>query len=137
LGVDFDSCTSSNPGLQQPPKQIKNKILGEPVSPGYYTGRVRIIKQIDSNMKLEPNDIIVTPSIDPGQTHVFLLAGALILEVGGLLSHGAILAREFGLPTVAQVRGATQRLKDAQVVTVNGNTGEIFINDSTNENVVQ
>jgi len=56
-----------------------------------------------------------------------MMAGALVLEVGGMLSHGAILAREMGIPTVAQVRNATGRFKDGQRVIVNGSKGTVVV----------
>ncbi len=126
LGVDFDSISCHKPGFHDRYTNNRRKILGEPVSPGCFHGRVRIIEDVDDKTEIEPNDIVVTRCIDPGQTHVFLLAGALVIEVGGMLSHGAILAREFELPTVAQVKNATRILKNNQLITVNGTKGEII-----------
>ena len=76
---------------------------------------------------MEKGDVLVTRCLDPGQTHFLMMAGALILEVGGMLSHGAILARELGVPTVAQVRTATARLRDGQKVLVNGSRGTVVV----------
>jgi pyruvate,water dikinase len=76
---------------------------------------------------ISPGSVLVTKSIDPGQTQVFTQAGGLILEVGGILFHGAILAREFGIPTVAQVKRATKIFHDGQDVVVDGTKGEVVI----------
>ncbi|UCH89162.1 MAG: hypothetical protein JSV49_00495 [Thermoplasmata archaeon] len=125
-GIDFDSV--SQPKQHElrsaAPKKV---IMGEPVSPGFFSGPVRIIENIDSSTELEKNDIVVTRCIDPGQTHVFMLAGALVFESGGILSHGAILAREFNLPTVAGIKNATDIFKNNQRIAVNGSTGEICV----------
>jgi pyruvate,water dikinase len=104
-----------------------NVIKGEPVSTGTFKGKVKVIENIDSTSIILPGDILVTKSIDPGQTQVFTSAGGLILEVGGVLSHGAILAREFGIPTVAQVNRATRILFDGQEIVVDGTKGEIVL----------
>ncbi|UCF07360.1 MAG: hypothetical protein JSW28_06820, partial [Thermoplasmata archaeon] len=100
-----------------------NVVKGEAVSAGTYKGRVTVIECIDSTSSILPGNILVTKSIDPGQTQVFTSAGGLILEVGGVLSHGAILAREFGIPTVAQVDRATKIFSDGQEVMVDGSKG--------------
>jgi pyruvate,water dikinase len=102
-------------------------IKGESVSAGSYKGRVKVIECIDSTCVISPGTVLVTKSVDPGQTQVFTQAGGLILEVGGVLSHGAILAREFGIPTVAQVNGATKIFYDGQEVLVDGTKGEVVI----------
>ena len=104
-----------------------NVIKGEPVSTGIYKGKVQVIENIDSSSMLLPGHILVTKSIDPGQTQVFTSAGGLILEVGGVLSHGAILAREFGIPTVAQVNRAARIFFDGQEVVVDGTKGIIIL----------
>jgi pyruvate,water dikinase len=125
-GVDFDSI---EPVTKEEVELSCNVITGQAISRGVFSGKVRVIPEIDSNISVERNDIIVTRSIDPGQTHVFLLAGALVLEVGGLLSHGAILAREFNLPTVAAIKNATGLFQDGQRVIVDGTKGEIVVED--------
>jgi pyruvate,water dikinase len=123
-GVDFDSITGEKKEVRRSTGKV---ITGEAVSPGFFSGKVRIIDSIDKDVVIEPNDIVVTKCIDPGQTHVFLLAGALIFESGGILSHGAILAREFNLPTVAQIKNATRIFKDRQWISVNGTSGEVVV----------
>jgi pyruvate,water dikinase len=121
-GVDFDVISSSDV------KYSNGKVIkGQPVSSGTYKGKVKVIEKIDSSCSILPGIVLVTKSIDPGQTQVFTSAGGLILEVGGVLSHGAILAREFGIPTVAQVNKATNLFYDGQEVVVNGTKGEVVL----------
>jgi pyruvate,water dikinase len=126
-GIDFDSIrpTMETEGLKN--KQGTNTLHGQPVSPGSFKGRVRVINFLNENTKLSKNEILVTRSIDPGQTHTFLLAGAVILEVGGILSHGAILSREFNIPAVANLKNATKLFKNGQEIIVDGSRGKIYI----------
>ena len=123
--VDFNSAGS----LKGERILFHNKkvILGQAVSPGFFSGKVRVVPDIDKHIELDRNDIVVTKCIDPGQTHVFLMAGALIFETGGMLSHGAILAREFNLPTVANIKNATSIFKNNQRIAVNGTKGEVIL----------
>jgi pyruvate,water dikinase len=74
-------------------------------------------------------DIIVAPVIDPGMAPLFGIAGGLIVEMGGMLSHGAIIAREYGLPTVANVVGAMTRLHEGQRVKVDAGSGTIRLEE--------
>jgi pyruvate,water dikinase len=137
-GVDFDlisimSKKNKRNNLFNSQKATHRVIKGQPLSPGYFSGKVKILEQMNNNIELEQNDIVVTRCIDPGQTHLFLLAGALVFEIGGILSHGAILAREFNLPTVAQVKNATKIFKDGQIISVNGTKGEIILESSSGD----
>jgi pyruvate,water dikinase len=74
---------------------------------------------------LEPGEILVAPSTDPGWTPLFMTAGALVMEMGGVISHGAVVAREYGIPAVVGVADATVRLRDGQTVTVDGAAGTV------------
>jgi rifampicin phosphotransferase len=121
-GVDFDAVEKRiEAGISS------GAISGQPISAGSYCGKVRVIEDLDRDIVLEKGDILVTRCLDPGQTHFLMRAGALILEVGGMLSHGAILARELGIPTVAQVRNATGRFQDGQRVIVDGSRGTVTL----------
>jgi pyruvate,water dikinase len=123
-GVDFNEISTRES------ESIQGNVLkGESVSVGSYKGKVKVIDCIDSTCIISPGTVLVTKSIDPGQTQVFTQAGGLILEVGGVLSHGAILAREFGIPTVAQVNRATKLFHDGQEVLVDGTKGEVVISE--------
>jgi phosphohistidine swiveling domain-containing protein len=73
--------------------------------------------------RLEPGEILVAPSTDPGWTPLFLTAGGLVMEMGGPNSHGAVVAREYGIPAVVGVADATSRLRTGELVTVDGAAG--------------
>jgi len=96
-------------------------------SPGEVTGRVRVIRDIFDADRLRQGDILVTAFTDPGWTPKFGLIAGVATETGGLLSHAAVISREYGIPAVLAVPGLTARLKDGQVVTLNGTEGEIIV----------
>src|SRR5207302_3971206 len=75
----------------------------------------------------EPGEILVAPSTDPGWTPLFLTAGALVMEMGGMMSHGAVVAREYGIPAVVGVAGATDQITTGQRVTVDGSAGTVVL----------
>ena len=99
-------------------------LTGTPASAGTATGQVRVIMD-PVGAHLEPGEILVAPSTDPGWTPLFLTAGALVMEMGGVISHGAVVAREYGIPAVVGVPDATTRLRTGQTVTVDGAAGTI------------
>lgn len=99
-------------------------LAGTPASAGTATGRVRVILD-PVGAHLEPGEILVAPSTDPGWTPLFMTAGALVMEMGGVISHGAVVAREFGIPAVVGVPDATTRLRTGQLITVDGSAGTI------------
>jgi pyruvate,water dikinase len=101
-----------------------NELSGQGVSPGVYQGRVRIVRD-PHGARLEPGEILVAPSTDPAWTPLFLTAGGLIMEAGGMLSHGSVVAREYGLPAIVGVEGATTRLTSGALVTIDGTLGTI------------
>ena len=101
-------------------------LRGTPASAGTATGRVRVILD-PVGAHLEPGEILVAPSTDPGWTPLFLTAGALVMEMGGVISHGAVVAREYGIPAVVGVPDATTRLNTGQTVTVDGAAGTVDV----------
>jgi pyruvate,water dikinase len=108
------------------------ELVGSPVSPGVVEGVVRVLLD-PRGARLAPGEILVCPATDPGWTPLFLAAGGLIMEVGGLMTHGAVVAREYGIPAVVGVDGATQRLESGQRVRVDGSSGRIDILQSEPE----
>lgn len=102
---------------------------GWAASPGRFMGPVRIITSLADGTRLQPGEVLVAHSTDPSWTPLFLVAGAVVLEVGGPLSHAAIVAREFGLPAVLNVRGSTRALAEGETVTVDGNQGRVERHD--------
>jgi pyruvate,water dikinase len=102
-------------------------LVGRPVSPGLKRGPVKVVSTPRQFSKIQLGDIMVTRSTDPGWTPIFGLLGGLIMESGGQLSHGAVVAREYGLPAVAGIAGATRLLHDGQVVLVDGLSGTVTV----------
>ncbi len=100
---------------------------GIPISGGHVMGPVRFVRSMEDWSKVCRGDILVVPVIDPGMAPLFGLASGLIAEMGGTLSHGAIIAREYGLPAVANVPGITGRLKEGDQVILDGERGEIIV----------
>ena len=112
-------------------KSEGNGILsGTPISVGTVAGPVRVVRSAADWSKVMPGEILVVSVIDPGLAPLFGLAGGLIAEMGGTLSHGAIIAREYGLPTIANVERALARLADGQRITVDAGSGTIRIGSS-------
>jgi rifampicin phosphotransferase len=97
-------------------------LFGTPASAGTATAPARIILD-PVGAHLEPGEILVAPSTDPGWTPLFLTAGGLVMEMGGPNSHGAVVAREYGIPAVVGVADATSRLRTGELVTVDGAAG--------------
>ena len=101
-------------------------IAGLAVSSGVIEGRARVILNME-DADLEEGDILVTAFTDPGWTPLFISIKGLVTEVGGLMTHGAVIAREYGLPAVVGVENATTLIKDGQRIRVNGTDGYIEI----------
>ncbi|CAM4233556.1 phosphoenolpyruvate synthase [Bacillus wiedmannii] len=101
-------------------------IVGLPVSSGVIEGRARVILNME-DANLEEGDILVTAFTDPGWTPLFVSIKGLVTEVGGLMTHGAVIAREYGLPAVVGVENATKRIKDGQRIRVHGTEGYIEV----------
>ncbi|MEF7654574.1 phosphoenolpyruvate synthase [Bacillus thuringiensis] len=101
-------------------------IVGLPVSSGVIEGRARIILNMEE-ANLEEGDILVTAFTDPGWTPLFVSIKGLVTEVGGLMTHGAVIAREYGLPAVVGVENATKLIKDGQRIRVHGTEGYIEV----------
>ncbi|GEP98484.1 phosphoenolpyruvate synthase [Chitinophaga cymbidii] len=103
-----------------------NAIIGLPVSSGVIEGRARVILDME-DADLEEGDILVTTFTDPSWTPLFVSVKGLITEVGGLMTHGAVIAREYGLPAVVGVENATTLIKDGQRIRVHGTEGYVEI----------
>ncbi|MBM7609193.1 pyruvate,water dikinase [Lysinibacillus composti] len=101
-------------------------IVGLPVSSGVIEGRARVISKLEE-ANLEDGDILVTAFTDPSWTPLFVSIKGLVTEVGGLMTHGAVIAREYGLPAVVGVENATNLIKDGQRIRVHGTEGYIEI----------
>ncbi|MEZ0368350.1 MAG: PEP/pyruvate-binding domain-containing protein, partial [Candidatus Sericytochromatia bacterium] len=101
-----------------------NEVAGQAISPGTVTGQIKVLHRPDEKPLL-PGEILVARATDPGWTPLFVNAAAIVLEVGGPLQHGALVAREYGKPCVAGVDQATERFTDGEWVEVDGSAGII------------
>jgi phosphohistidine swiveling domain-containing protein len=103
---------------------VDGALVGSPASAGVVTSRARVVLD-PVGAYLEPGEILVAPSTDPGWTPLFLTAGGLVMEMGGSNSHGAVVAREYGIPAVVGVPDATTRITSGHLITVDGAAGSI------------
>ncbi len=101
-------------------------LKGTPASAGMVTATARVILD-PVGARLEPGEILVAPSTDPGWTPLFLTASGLVMEMGGPMSHGAVVAREYGIPAVVGVPGAVNRIATGQQITIDGSQGTITL----------
>jgi phosphoenolpyruvate synthase/pyruvate phosphate dikinase len=101
-------------------------LVGLPVSAGTIEGRARVILDI-AEADLEPGDILVTAYTDPSWSPLFVAVTGLVTEVGGLMTHGAVIAREYGLPAVVGVEQATRLIRNGQRIRVHGTDGYVEI----------
>jgi pyruvate,water dikinase len=111
--------------LRPPQKEAgEGELVGEPISPGLVRGKIKVLHEPDEKPVL-PGEILVARTTDPGWTPLFLNAAGIVLEVGGMLQHGALVAREYGKPCVAGIESATLILNDGQMVEMDGANGII------------
>ncbi|GAA4287427.1 PEP/pyruvate-binding domain-containing protein [Georgenia daeguensis] len=124
-GTDVEAAlaaeAAASPGAAQLPP---GTLAGAPASAGSVTARARVVLD-PATARLEPGEILVAPSTDPGWTPLFLTAGGLVMEMGGAMSHGAVVAREYGLPAVVGVPDATTLIRTGQTITVDGAAGTV------------
>lgn len=114
-----------------------SQLTGTPVSPGLVTARARVILDPRTDAPIEPGEILVAPVTDAGWTPLFALASGLVVDMGSALSHGSTVAREYGLPAVVNVRGATRIIRTGDLLTVDGAKGTVTVvpADETGEQV--
>jgi len=117
--VEFDDTVVRGPDTV--------RVTGVSASPGVVTGRIRVVETIESLPSVREGEIMVTSNTDPGWTAVFSKLGGLVTETGGILSHGAVVSREYGIPSVTAVKDATSFFRTGQRVTLDGNDGTIYI----------
>jgi len=106
-------------------------LVGNAVSPGVIEGIARVIRDPHTET-LDPGDILIAPFTDPGWTPLFINAGGLIMEVGGVMTHGSVVAREYGIPAIVGVPKATTELQSGQRLRIDGNRGVIEILEAKN-----
>lgn len=116
-GIEFDdTITDYN----------QNAVYGAAASPGTFIGVARVVESIEELSQLEENEILVTSNTDPAWTAVFSKVGGLVTETGGILSHGAVISREYRIPAVTAVKGATKIFKTGEKLIVDGNDGVVY-----------
>jgi len=107
------------------------ELKGIAVSPGVASGKARVILRTDEHQHVEAGEILVAPFTDPAWTPYFLPAAGVVMDQGGILSHGAIIAREYGIPAVVNVGPATKIIKTGQRIQVDGDRGMVTLLDET------
>ncbi|CAM5391944.1 PEP/pyruvate-binding domain-containing protein [Streptomyces griseomycini] len=113
-----------------PPRAAGDRTLtGMGAAPGKVTGRARVVRD-PVHAALEPGEVLVVPTTDPGWTPLFLTAGGLVTETGAVMAHGPTVAREYGIPAVICVPGATERVRTGQVITVDGAAGTVTVEEA-------
>jgi pyruvate,water dikinase len=106
---------------------FEGDLLGIPCSPGVVEGTACVLHDLSELERFRPGSILVAPHTDPGWTPLFLSCTGLVTEIGGILSHGATVAREYGIPAVVNVRDATQIIQDGDRIRLDGDRGQIAI----------
>ncbi|MEM2945454.1 MAG: PEP/pyruvate-binding domain-containing protein [Thermoproteota archaeon] len=113
--------------FNDPPPEPGLVFKGIPASRGVLTAPVRVLKNVEDIWQVRAGEILVVPRTDPGWTPVFSRIGGLITETGGMLSHGAVVSREYGIPAVTNIQNACRVFKTGQTVTIDGNSGMVRI----------
>ncbi len=118
--------------IDQPELSGDGVLRGKTTSLGKITGTARVVLELSQIGRVKQGEILIVHATDPGWTPVFMLIKGIVLETGGLISHGALLAREFGLPGV-QIEGALRLIPDGATITLDGDAGVVIIHDSDDE----
>ena len=109
------------------PAAQSRTLKGITVSAGVVRGRARVFLTVDTDEPVLPGEILVAPFTDPGWTPYFVPAAGIVMDMGGLLSHGSIIAREYGIPAVVNVGPATRLIHTGDLIEVDGDLGEVRI----------
>ena len=108
-------------------EEAEDVLRGSPVSPGRVSGEACVIRSIDDLAGLRPGTILVCPTTTPAWTPIFPQVIGLVTDIGGILAHGSIVAREFGIPAVLGLVDATEKIQDGQMITIDGDVGTVEI----------
>jgi len=123
--------TSRNKGFSLKSRQI----VGQPAGPGVAVGKARVILDPSDLYNFQKGEILVCDAVDPGMTFIVPLAAGVVERRGGMLIHGAIIAREYGLPCVTGVPDAVERIKNGDFITVDGHLGIVTVGEATLKNL--
>jgi pyruvate,water dikinase len=116
-----------DPSSAAPEPQPTETLHGLAVSAGVATGPARVIRDAGAGERVLPGEILVAPFTDPGWTPYFLTAAGIVVDLGGMLSHGAIVAREYGIPAVVNVGAASKTIRTGQTVRADGDRGVVTV----------
>lgn len=105
-------------------------LTGTARSGGIFTGTARVLDDPDAFGTFEPGDILVAPITTPAFTPLFALASGVVTDIGGILSHSSIVAREYGIPAVLGTGTATRRIRSGDTITVDGDHGRVLLTDA-------
>jgi phosphohistidine swiveling domain-containing protein len=108
-------------------KAVAGCLTGLGCSPGSVTGRARVIASLDEISQIRPGDVLVTRFTDPGWTPVLGMVKGVVTEVGGMLSHAAVIGREYGIPAVLNVKDATRLIRSGDLIEVDGSLGSVRV----------
>ena len=125
LGLRPEAMTS--PDEIPAESSARHSVKGIAASPGVYRGRARVVLSLDEASALENGDILVARALTPPWTPFFGIVGAIVTNSGGAISHGAVVAREFGIPAVVGTGNGTSFIPDGSIVTVDGTAGEVTV----------
>jgi pyruvate,water dikinase len=114
-------------GLGVVPSTKANVVKGNPANKGVVRGRARVIRELSESGRLQQGEVLVCPSTAPPWTPLFAIAAAVVTDTGGILSHSAICAREYGLPCVVGTQTGTRQIPDGAMITVDGGAGTVRI----------
>ncbi len=114
-------------GLGVVPSTEANLVKGNPANPGVVRGRARVIRELSEAGRLQQGEVLVCPSTAPPWTPLFAIAAAVVTDTGGILSHSAICAREYGLPCIVGTQAGTRQIPDGALITVDGGKGTVRI----------
>jgi phosphoenolpyruvate synthase/pyruvate phosphate dikinase len=125
--VELDEAMRAFMGPDEAEPAGPGEVRGLAASPGIARGVARVIRGLDEVDRLQRGDVLVTYATAPPWTPLFAVASAIVTDAGGPLSHAAVVSREYGIPAVVGTKGATARIEDGAVVTVDGSTGVVRI----------
>lgn len=126
-GKDVKLDTVGEKDIESGEKAKPRQLLGQPSSPGVYTGKARVIRSVDDFIYAERGEVLVFDSVQPQMTFIISLAGAIVERRGGMLVHSSIIARELHIPSVNGVTKVTKLIKTGDTVTVNGDLGIVTV----------
>jgi pyruvate,water dikinase len=125
--LDLPAAAAGDAGGEILPQDTPRQLVGQPASPGLASGRVCRVMEGKDMGRFRAGNVLVCDAIQPMMTHLVPLAAAVVERRGGMLIHGAIIARELGIPCVNGIARAVEQLRDGDVVTVDGSLGIVTV----------